>query len=226
MTAVATDVRIGAAAGVIGSLLGAIANILHPDVPDEADAGAQVIADSRIWVPVHLTVAIAILLMTIGLAAIRSSIEPGWPAAWAVYGLLAAVVGVTVGIVLMAADGVTAKYASLDWTQTHDAAALQVAHFAERVSFGLVAMFNLTFAGATFLLYRLATVASARFPTWLGWVAVLAGVGSIGVAAVQAETGESSPTVEVLTIVFPTVITLWTALMCVLAMRAPVRAPR
>jgi hypothetical protein len=84
MTAVATDVRIGAAAGVIGSLLGAIANILHPDVPDEADAGAQVIADRRIWVPVHLTVAIAILLMTIGLAAIRSSIEPGWPAALAV----------------------------------------------------------------------------------------------------------------------------------------------
>jgi hypothetical protein len=47
-------IRIGAMAGITGSVAGAMGNILHPAVPDAEAGAAQTIADSAIWVPVHL----------------------------------------------------------------------------------------------------------------------------------------------------------------------------
>jgi hypothetical protein len=53
----------------------------------------------------------------------------------------------------------------------------------------------------------------------LGWVVVVAGGGSVVVGLVQAYVGESTGVTRILTIIFPTVITLWLALMGALLLR-------
>jgi hypothetical protein len=54
------------------------------------------------------------------------------------------------------------------------------------------------------------SAASSRvYPRWLGWIAVVAGIGSMAAGLIQAYTGESSPTSKILTIIFPSIITLW-----------------
>ena len=70
-----------------------------------------------------------------------------------------------------------------------------------------------------FVLYGLAVALSDRYPRWLGWVVVVAGVGSVAAGLVQAAAGESTALTRVLTIIFPTVITLWLIEMGVLVLR-------
>jgi len=60
--------RIGAAAGILGSLLAMVGNLLHPATPIEDPQGvAQTIAKSEIWVPVHLVIVVGLILMLGGL---------------------------------------------------------------------------------------------------------------------------------------------------------------
>jgi hypothetical protein len=65
----------------------------------------------------------------------------------------------------------------------------------------------------------LAVAWSGKYPGWLGWVAVVAGVGTVPVGLVQAFTGESIGFTRIATIIFPTIITLWVAGMSVLLWR-------
>jgi hypothetical protein len=60
---------------------------------------------------------------------------------------------------------------------------------------------------------------SGAYPRWLGWTAAIAGLGSIGAGLVQAFTGEPTVTSLVLTIIGPTVISLWLLVMGVLVGR-------
>jgi hypothetical protein len=60
------------------------------------------------------------------------------------------------------------------------AAALRIVLANETISFALASLFNLIFAAATFILIGLAVALGDAYPRWLSWVAVLAGVGSIG----------------------------------------------
>ena len=212
--------------GIVGSVGAAVGNILHPDVPDGDAAAADLIAGSAIWVPAHLLIAVTVSLMAFGLLAVTCSIGRPRASAWAVFGLVSAMTGVTIGVALMAADGITAKYASVAFIDSQGAAseaALQIAAFAERVSFGLVAMFNIFFGGLTYLFYGIAVALSRRFPAWLGVVIAVIGAGSVVIGCVQAIAGESSPTIELLTVITPSLFTLWTLTMCILLLRRPGR---
>ena len=62
---------------------------------------SRVIADSEIWVAIHLVIVFGITLMLGGLVAIYHSIRGGIAGALARFGLFAAVVGATVGLVLV-----------------------------------------------------------------------------------------------------------------------------
>lgn len=215
-------IRIGAALGIVGSVGAAVGNILHPGVPTDTAAAARVIAHSAIWVPAHLVIAVTVFMMLFGLLALTVSLRHDRAHPWGVLGLLAGLVGVAIGFTLMAADGVTAKYAAVAWTNSvgaEEVPALSVASFAEMISFGLVVMFNIVFGGLTYLFYGIAVVLSDQFPTWAGWLIAVIGVASIGIGTIQALTGTSSPTIELLTIITPTLFTMWTVLMCVLVLR-------
>jgi hypothetical protein len=215
--------RIGSIAGIVGALLAMVGNLLHPATPiGDPEGVAQTIAQSEIWVPVHLVIVVGLILMLGGLVAISRSVEGGVAGALAQLGFVAAVAGVTVGVVLVIVDGVAAKHLADAWEAAppgEAAAALRVVLAEEAINFALASLFNILFAGVTFILLGLAVAWSGEYPGWLGWIAVVAGVGSVPVGLVQAYTGESIGFTKIATIIFPTIITLWVVVMSVLLWR-------
>src|ERR687897_1629455 len=215
--------RIGAVAGIVGSLLAMVGTLLPPATPSGDPEGvAQTIAQSENWVLIHLVIVVGLILMLGALVALSRSIEGGVPGALAQLGAVAAVAGVTVGVVLVIVDGVAAKHLADAWEAAppeEAAAALRVVLAEEAIHFALASLFNILFAGVTFILLGLAVASSGEYPRWLGWVVVVAGVGSVPVGLVQAYTGESIGFTRIATIIFPTIITLWVAGMSVLMWR-------
>jgi hypothetical protein len=217
--------RLGAAAGIAGALLGMVGNLAHPATPApsaDPDGLARTVAESGGWVPDHLVILVGLILMLGGLVAISRSITGGLPGALARLGYLAAVGGATVGLVLLAVDGVAAKHLAEAWAAAapgDKAPALQALLAEEAINFALGTLFYILFAGVTFVLLGLAVAWSGTYPPWLGWAAVVAGVGSLVVGLVQAQVGETNAATRIPGIVFPTVITLWLAWMGVLVLR-------
>jgi Domain of unknown function (DUF4386) len=215
--------RLGGGAAIVGAILGGIGNLVHPVTPMHDQVGvARVIADSKIWVPVHLAIVVGILLMLGGLVALYHSIRGGLADALARLGLFASVVGVTIGLILVILDGVAAPQLAQEWAAAapgDQAVALGLVHANETINFALASLFNLVFAGVTFILFGLAVALSDVYPRWLGWVALVAGASSIVAGLIQAFTGEPTDASRGLTIAGPTVITLWLLVMGILLVR-------
>lgn len=137
---------------------------------------ARTIAQSEIWVLVHLVIVVGLILMLGGLVAISRSIEGGVAGALAQFASVAAVAGVTVGVILVIVDGVAAKHLADAWEAAppdQAAAALRVVLAEEAINFALAVLFNILFAGVTFILLGLAVASSGEYPGWLGWVVVM-----------------------------------------------------
>jgi hypothetical protein len=215
--------RIGGSAAIIGAILGGVGNAIHPVTPENDPVGvARVIAQSDIWVPVHLAIVLGIALMLGGLVAIRYSIREGLAGAIARFGLVAAIAGGTIGLILVILDGVGARQLAQEWAEapSHEqSVALGLVHANETINFALASLFNFVFAAATFILFGLAVALSDLYPRWLGWVAAFAGVLSLVAGGVQAAVGEPTDASRVLTIIGPSVITLWLLIMGVLVLR-------
>lgn len=215
--------RIGGVAAIVGALLGMVGNLIHPVTPvDDPEGVARVIADSGIWVPVHLAIVLGIVLMLGGLVAIHHSIRGGVAGALARFGLVAAIAGAAIGLVLVILDGVAARQLAQEWAEASPAdrlVALGLVHVNETINFALASLFNFVFAAVTFILFGLAVAFSHVYPRWLGWTVFLAGVLSIGAGLIQAYVGEPTGASRVLTIIGPSVITLWLLVMGVLLLR-------
>lgn len=159
-------------------------------------------------------IVVGLILMLGGIQAITRSIERGTRGALANLAFSAAVAGAAVGLLLVIVDGVAAKHLADAWAHAPEAeaaAALRVVVGEETINFALAALFNILFAGVTFILLGLAVALSGEHPRGPAWAVVLAGIGSISVGLVQAYQGESVVFTRVATIVFPTIITLWVA---------------
>ena len=73
-------IRNGCVAGIVGSLLAMVGNLLHPATPiGDPEGAAGTIAQSERWVLVHLVIVVGLILMLGGLVAISRSIEGGVP---------------------------------------------------------------------------------------------------------------------------------------------------
>ncbi len=63
--------RWGAGFGIIGALVGFVANALHPTTAErDLEAQVRLVAGSASWLPVHVTILLAGVLVVGGLAAI------------------------------------------------------------------------------------------------------------------------------------------------------------
>lgn len=215
--------KLGGWAAILGSLFAGAGNLLHPITPrDDPEGVAQVIAQSEHWTLVHLIIILGTILMLAGLIAIRHSIANGLPEALARLGVYAGTIGTTVGIVTVILDGVAAKTLADQWALTSESEkqiGLALVSANETVNFALAGLFNMSFAGIPFLLLGLAVAFSHAFPRWLGWTATVAGSGSIGAGLVQAFTGEPTIASLILTIIGPTVISLWLLVMGILLLK-------
>lgn len=215
--------RFGGVAAAVGAVLGLVGNLIHPVTPmDDPEGVARVIAASKGWVVIHMTIVIGLMLMLGGLLGIRHSIRGGIAEVLARCGLIAGIGGITVGLILVTLDGVAAPQLAEEWAAAspdEQATALALVHFQETLNFSLASLFNLLFAGATFILFGLAVELSDMYPRWLGWIVVAAGILSIPAGLIQAFAGEPSDASRILTIIGPTVITLWLLAMGILLMR-------
>jgi hypothetical protein len=220
--------RIGGSSAVAGAILGLVGNLVHPVTagPDDPEKTARVVAQSQIWIPVHLALLVAFLLMLGGLLAIHDSIAGGPAGALARFGLVAAVIGATVGVVLLSLDGFAAKHLAESWfSAPADGRAGAIGPFQaeDSINFALLSPLNLVFAGLTFVLCGLAASLSRVYPRRLGWIAVIGGAGGAVSGVIQAYLGEPTPVTEALGIAAPSIITLWLLLMGVLLVRKSAR---
>jgi hypothetical protein len=161
----------GSTAGIVGALLGLVGNLLHPATPTGDPEGvAHAIADSQLWVPDHLAIVLGLILMLGGLVAIARSIHGGLPGALARLGSVAAVAGVTVGLILVT---------STAWPPSSSPRPGQPRHrrnkrprcgwsWPRRPSTSPWRPVQHLFAGVTFILYGLAVAWSQLYPRWLG----------------------------------------------------------
>ncbi len=215
--------RIGAGGAVVGLLLAGVGNLLHPATPvGQSEGVARAIAESAAWAPIHLIIVAGLILMFAGLVGISCSIKEGLAGALAQFGYVAAIAGITIGLLLVMIDGVAAKHLADVWAASppgEKAAALRLALAEESLNFAIASIFNILFAGVTYILLGLAVALSRVYPRWLGWVAVAMGLGCIVAGIIQALNGEPTVVTKTLTIIFPTIITLWTALLGVLSWR-------
>ena len=107
---------IGGVAAIVGSLIGMVGNLIHPDTPIGDPAGvALAIAQSETWLPIHLAIVLGIILMFGGLVALAYSVRGDLAVALARLALAAAIAGVAVGLVLVILDGVAARQLAEDW---------------------------------------------------------------------------------------------------------------
>ena len=220
--------RLGGVSAVAGALLGMVGNLIHPVTPIDDPAGvARVIADSGAWAAMHYAIVLGIVLMLGGLVAIHRSIRGGLAGALSRFGLVAAISGATIGLILVILDGVAARQLAQEWSDasTNRDIALALVHANETINFALASLFNLVFAAATFVLFGAAAIASGIYPRWLGWVAVVAGALSFVAGTIQAFVGEPTDASRIVTIVGPTMITLWLLWMGVLLIRMSASTP-
>jgi hypothetical protein len=101
---------------------------------------AHAIADSQLWVPDHLAIVLGLILVLGGLVAIARSIHGGLPGALARLGSVAAVAGVTVGLILVTSTGLAAKQLAEAWATAppqEQAAALRLVLAEETINFAL-----------------------------------------------------------------------------------------
>jgi hypothetical protein len=213
--------RIGGAAAILGALVGLVGNLNHPETPGTIDpeGTARVVAESQNWVPVHLGLILGFLLMLGGLVAIHHSLSVGLPGVLARFGLVAAIVGTTVGVVILTIDGFASKHLAKFWPSTPpdlQATALGSFRTEQAVDFALLSPLNLVFSGFTFVLFGLAAALSQVYPRWLGWIVVVAGLGGAAAGVIQAYMGMPTPFSTAMGIGAPTIITLWLLVMGIL----------
>ena len=217
--------RIGAVSLIVGFVLTIVhVALLVVDAPlsdpGDTEAFIQSIVDSSIWAGIHVLVLVPLLLGVGGLLALYRSItgEPG--AALAQLGFAAALMGAAITSVSVAILGGGAmKELAGAWAAAADKEVpFAVAKATILVSFDIGSWGNLVFYGVAPILYGLAISLTGIYPKWLGWVAVVGGVGGVLIQIVQFSQGVSLVTSGVYVASF-LVVTLWLVVMGVLMWR-------
>ena len=225
-----TLLRIGAVLLLVGVVLPMIFGFaLHPQVSDPGDTEAVLrsIVDTSGWAGVHVAILAGGFLVIGGLLALYRSItgEPG--AALARLGFAAALVGGAIYSVSITIEGSGAlKVLAEAWASAADKAVpFSVAEAAYLVSMDIFSGGWIVFGGVVPILFGLAIALTDFYPKWLGWVAVIAGVGNAVIAIVLFSQGWTPVTNNVFT-AFAVILSLWQLVMGVLMWRKAGRAAK
>ncbi|MBI4328546.1 MAG: DUF4386 family protein [Chloroflexi bacterium] len=219
-----TLLRIGAVSAIVGALLLIAVNGLFPRVDDPSNVKAtlQAAADSQLWRGLHVGLGFGVFFALGGFVALYRSITGDPGAALARLGFVSAVLGGALWFVTIAGRGFAFKAAADTWAvapEAEKAILFRVAEAVDNVSFGLFTGAVFLFLGATAILYGLAVALSGVYPRWLGWVAVVGGVGSALMGIVQFYQGPSALWTNLLFGAFAAALTLWVLIMGVLMWR-------
>lgn len=207
--------RIAAVSAIVGGVIGVVANVLHPRQADVLDSTEELLAEvagSDIWVGVHFAIAVALALLLAALYGVSRSITSESGRQWARLAWGAAIASTAIGLVLLFVDGIAVADVAETWSSASGAA--QDAAFAAGIattslSFALFTGFIVISFGALPLLYAATLLSSDDYPTWLGWVAGLAGALGLVAGVMQWFAGPSTLSAFVLFPMASILFTLW-----------------
>lgn len=187
--------RLGAVAAILGPVVLLGATLAHPmdSAPNDLAAAFAEYARDPYWLASHLSQFLGLTLVAAGLVALHGALEPGWPAALARLGLLAAAASVSLGAVLQAVDGVALEVMAERWMAARGEArdlAFEGAVAVRQIEVGTASLLGVVF-GVTLALFGAALIRSRRFSAWLGWLGVVAGAGTLAAGVVAADAGFS-----------------------------------
>ena len=187
--------RFGVVAALVGAVAFFVSTLLHPSAsaPNDLPAALAEYAASSHWVGIHLGQFVGVAVMGIALVALAATFEPGRPAAWGRIALAGAVASISVYAALQAVDGVSNHVMAHRWAAATGETRVLVyeAAFAVRqIEVGVTSLFSLSF-GSTLSVFGLAMLLSTRYPTWLGGIGLLRGLGTVAVGLEQASNGFS-----------------------------------
>jgi len=214
--------RIGAVAAIAGALFLLVGTMLHPMNADPGNALAaftEYAADPH-WVASHLTQFVGLALMFVGLVAVRDAIQDE-PGEWiARLGMLFGVSAMAIAAALQAVDGVALKVVVNNWSSApldQKQGAFMAAFAVRQIEIGLASFMAVLF-GVTMILYGMALTRSNGFPSWLGWVGAIGGLGTVVGGILLANTGFSMTEMSV-AMPFNLVIVIWMILASVVLWR-------
>jgi hypothetical protein len=207
--------RLGTVAAVLGALLLFVSTMLHPLAadPNDAEAAFAEYAADRLWVASHLGQFLGICLIGAALVVLTHTMPDGPSRAWAWLGLAGATATVATGAALQAVDGVALKAMVDRWVAappTERPLVFEAAFAVRQVEIGLASLLSLLF-GLTATVYGIAMIHDERHPTWVGWLGILGGIGTMVAGVVQAYTGFSGLAMAI-TMPASTLLLIWTVI--------------
>jgi MprA protease rhombosortase-interaction domain-containing protein len=174
----ATTIRLGAIALPLGILLAVAATAIHPHKEDVMNNSVvfQEYANSGDWIAIHFAQWLAALLLFSGLLGVYYALRTtsGLGSALVRLGAAAAVQAAAAITALQAVDGIALKWAVDTWVaapQDEKTAVFAAAEAVRWTEYAFQSLSNILL-GLALGLYGLAIAFGARYPRWLGWVAI------------------------------------------------------
>jgi hypothetical protein len=184
--------RWGSWAAIIGGIVALAANIMHPRPENFDDAIASeidMVASSDGWITIHVAILAASLLIAFGLYALARSMKGGPAEGIARIAIGGLLLSTPIAITTFLIDGYAMKAVADSFAAdpTQAATATAVAHIGWALFMGSI----ITFLGISPALFGWAAAKDGRYPAWLGWTAVIFGIGSIGIGILGTIDGAS-----------------------------------
>lgn len=178
--------RISAVTLVLGLVVFFFSSGFHPshEPAHVSELAFAEYARSLEWIDAHVGQFFGVLLIFLGFVSLsqvlKSDSEPA--SALSVLGLALATVGIALVGVLQSVDGPALKYMVDRWVAAPAAesdAAFRAAEAVRWIEVGVNSYFRISM-GLVFALFGAALVVSRGLPRWLGWPALVGGVGTVG----------------------------------------------
>jgi hypothetical protein len=174
---------LGGALAIVGALLTVVANVLHPHpLPGSTEGVLALIASHHHWPYVHALSLFGGVAMLGALVALADSITDGMAGSVARFGRMAAHAGAPLMLAGAAIDGIAQKAMANAWAAAPAAERPIIARAADAVLFIDAALFYTwvaVFLGVAFVCFGVAVAVGRAYPRWLGWIAIVGGVGCI-----------------------------------------------
>ena len=195
-------VRFGAAGGMLGAVIAVIFNILHPRSSDVGAAASSALAQEEgIWQFDHYMIGWAIGLALLALIVIAKSMTGEPSRSWAIVALYFTFGSVVILFSSLVVDGFSVFHAGEASAELGEAMAF--------VSEGLFVGAISTFFGVLPVLYGEAVLTGDDYPSWLGWLAVAAGLLGLVTATMMWFDGLTDTTTNVLFPIASVAFTIW-----------------
>lgn len=208
--------RWGSWAAIVGGVIALGANILHPRIEnfdDPIGEELRIIGETDSWVALHVGLLAGFLLLTFGLYAISRSMKGGPAEGAARIALGSLLISTPIAVVGLLIDGYA--MGAIAEAAAADPAIAAAATVGGEIGWAAFMGLTMLALGVTPALLGWAVTKDGGYPAWLGWGAVLFGLGSIGAGVMGLLDGPSSAFFLIFAITSG-YLTLWTIGMGVL----------